>query len=227
VRILALETSTSIGTVATLDASGLVRQAELPSGKRTAQSLAPAIAAQLAAAGWTPAQVELVTTTCGPGSFTGLRIAVTTAKTLAYATGASLVGLDTLEVIAAQSSVPGPDLHVVLDAQRNQLFARRFDRDASDRWLPSGPPRIMDIDAWLAQLHSPTTVTGLGLKRVMDRLPPGVRVAPADGWAPQACTVARLALEQFLAGRRDDLWHLVPNYCRQSAAEEKELGDRS
>ena len=221
-RVLALETSTSIGTVATLDGPGLVRQAELPGEKRTAQSLAPAIAALLAAASWTPGQIELVATTRGPGSFTGLRIAVTTAKTLAYATGASLIGLDTLEVIAAQSAEPGPRLHVILDAQRNQLFAARFDRDSSDSWLPGGPSRIMDIDTWLDQLESPTAATGPGLRRVLDLLPPSVHVVPADRWAPQARTVAQLALDRFLAGRRDDLWQLAPNYCRQSAAEEKE-----
>jgi tRNA threonylcarbamoyladenosine biosynthesis protein TsaB len=66
-RILALEPSTSVATVATLDSDRLLGQIQLPTGQRTAQTLAPAIASQLAAAGWKPGDIELIATTRGPG----------------------------------------------------------------------------------------------------------------------------------------------------------------
>lgn len=220
-RVLALETSTSVGTVATLDSDTLLAEAELPRGQRSAQSLAPAIVNQLAGVGWNLSGVQLVATTRGPGSFTGLRIGVTTAKTLAYALGSHVIGLNTQEVIAAQSPPgSGRDLHVILDAQRQQLFAARYHRDASGHWMPVTPTAVIDIDTWLSLIAPPAWVTGPGLSRITERLKDGVKIVPDRCWTPRAATVGRLALAQFRAGRRDDLWQLVPDYYRQSAAEE-------
>jgi tRNA A37 threonylcarbamoyladenosine modification protein TsaB len=160
----------------------------------------------------TPGQIELVATTRAR-IVSGLR-AVTTAKTLAYATGASLIGLDTLEVIAAQSAGRPRARHS--GCAKNQLFAARFDRDSSDSWLPSGAAH--HGHRHVAGTRKPDRSDGPGLRRVLDS---AAKCPLPDRW-PQARTVAQLALDRFLAGRRDDLWQLAPNYCRQSAAEEKE-----
>ena len=228
-RILALETSTSVATVATLDSGQLLGQVELSRERRTAQTLAPAIVSQLGAVGWKPGQVELIAATRGPGSFTGLRIGVTTAKTLAYATGAYILGLDALDVIAAQSpaSDPARTLHVVMDAQRQQLFVATYRSDSSGSWLPNEPKTILDTDSWLAHLDRPCCVTGPGLTRLVDRLPSHVTVVESQRWIPQASTVGKLAFECFGRGRRDELWQLVPDYGRKSAAEEKYEGRRT
>ena len=99
-RILAIESSGRHASVATLwgDADGtrLIGQTLLSGDERTAQVLAPAIQQLLAAADWSPKSVELVAVTVGPGSFTGLRIGVTTAKAFAYAIGAEVLGVNTL-----------------------------------------------------------------------------------------------------------------------------------
>src|SRR5205823_153504 len=80
----------------------------------------------LATANWLPKEVELVAVTVGPGSFTGLRIGVTTAKAFAYAIGAEVVGVNTLDALAAQA-LPSPSpLWAILDAQRQELFAAKF-----------------------------------------------------------------------------------------------------
>jgi tRNA threonylcarbamoyladenosine biosynthesis protein TsaB len=223
VRILALETSTSVATVATLDSGQLLEMRELPPERRTAQTLAPAIVSELAAVGWNPADIGLIAVTRGPGSFTGLRIAVTTAKVLAYATGAHVMALNTLDVIAAQAPAPGPTrhLHVVMDAQRQQLFMATYRTDGSRVWLPDGPTATIGRDAWLACLDHPTLVTGPGLARLVERLPRHVTLVDTPCWGPQASTVGKVAWEHFRRGRRDDLWQLVPDYCRKSAAEEK------
>jgi tRNA threonylcarbamoyladenosine biosynthesis protein TsaB len=67
-------------------------------------------------------------------------------------------------------------------------------------------------------------VIGSGLSRLVDQLPAGVIIAPVETWTPHATTVGRLAFRDYLAGRRDDLWKLAPNYFRASAAEEKRAG---
>src|SRR5262245_32191202 len=107
-RIVAIETSGQHGSVAVLcgeekGEARLVREIVLSDQQRTAQSLAPALNKLLQTAGWEPSTVSLVAVLTGPGSFTGLRIGVTTAKTLAYAWGADVVGINTLEAIAEQA----------------------------------------------------------------------------------------------------------------------------
>ena len=102
--ILAFDTSGSAGSVALLDGPRVLaeRAARSPS-RRSAQTLAPAIARAAGRGGHrSRATCGLVATTIGPGSFTGLRVGVTTAKTFAYAVGRECLGVSTLEVIAAR-----------------------------------------------------------------------------------------------------------------------------
>src|SRR5262245_50788842 len=106
-RILAIETSGQRGSIAILNSQGdslsTLGQTILAADCRTAQSLAPALKSLLADAGWPSKSVELVAVAVGPGSFTGLRIGVTTAKAFAYAVGAQVIGINTLAVLAHQS----------------------------------------------------------------------------------------------------------------------------
>jgi len=88
VRILALETTEMAGSLAAMHDGKLLAELELDPRQRTAQSLAPGMKTLLAKVAWRPADVELVAVTIGPGSFTGLRLGITTAKTFAYALGA-------------------------------------------------------------------------------------------------------------------------------------------
>lgn len=219
-RTLALDTSTSTCTVAVLESGVLLGQRELPRGQRSSQALAPLISEQLVEVGWKPREIELIATTRGPGSFTGLRIGVTTAKTLAYATGAQLLALNTLEVIAAQAPTDVQTLEVVLDAQRQQLYRARYRRDDPGRLATVTQTSLVDVSWWISSLESQSHVTGPGLSKLVDRLPDSVRRVEPELWTPQAKTVGQLAFDYFQAGRRDDLWQLVPSYFRKSAAEE-------
>src|SRR5262245_56901299 len=103
-RILAIETSGRHGSVATLGGepagARLIGQTVLTGEERTAQVLAPAIQQLLIATEWSPKSIDPVAVTVGPGSFTGLRIGVTTAKAIAYAVGADVLGVNTLEPLA-------------------------------------------------------------------------------------------------------------------------------
>jgi tRNA threonylcarbamoyladenosine biosynthesis protein TsaB len=223
VLILAIETSAQAGSVALLTDESLVTQVVMPTDRRSAQSLAPAIDQLLRSAGVKPAQLGLVATTIGPGSFTGLRVGVTTAKTLAYAVGCQCLGVDTLEVIALQVAgehSPDQELHVVLDAQRKELFLARF-RLEGEEAVRVGENTIVPAGDWLASLRPGTLVSGPGLARLVDKIPAGVLIAPVELREPMAAAVGRLAHRDYPRGRRDDLWKLMPQYLRPSAAEEK------
>lgn len=116
-RILALETSSTSGSLALADESGrLLAQRRLPRRPRVAQTLIPAIDEMFRAAGWRPSDVGLVAVVHGPGSFTGLRVGVTAAKTFAYALRIDLLGVDTLEVLAWQAFRDVPALPDTTDS---------------------------------------------------------------------------------------------------------------
>src|SRR6185369_16504653 len=156
-RILAIESSGRYASVATLwgDADGthLVGQTLLSGDERTAQVLAPAIQQLLTVADWSPKSVELVAVTVGPGSFTGLRIGVTTAKAFAYAIGADVLGINTLEGLALRASPSESPLWTILDAQRQELFAAKFIVNKQFELRTEYETCIIPQDAWLARLE--------------------------------------------------------------------------
>lgn len=222
VLILAIETSALGGSVALADDGSLLAERTLSRGQRSAQSLIPAIDELLRSAGRQVQDVELIGVTIGPGSFTGLRVGVTAAKTLAYALGAKTVGLDTLDVLAAQTAAgsAGTRLHAILDAQRQELFTATFTWQG-DRWRRSGPTEIVPAARWLDRLRPGDVVTGPATGRIAAKLPAAAIVAAESEREPRAATVAHLALTAYQQGRLDDFWKLTPAYYRPSAAEEK------
>ena len=225
-KMIAIDTADAHGSVAALHAatgnSTEVDAVDLPHGKRSAQVLAPTLDQLLQNVGWSIDEIDAVAVTTGPGSFTGIRIGVTTAKTLAYAAGAGCVPINTLAVLAAQAREQQPSWPrgwAVLDAQRRQLFAAAFSTNT-----PADQPvdaSIVEVDDWLAQLKPGDGVVGPVLQRLRDRLPHAVELSPEPTWRPKAATVANLALADCEAGRMVSPFELAPSYYRLSAAEEK------
>jgi len=224
-RVLAIETSERVGTLATLktsDEAGLVVESvSLPSDQRSARSLLPSIEALLNSCGWKPSQLELICVTTGPGSFTGLRIGVTAAKTLAYATGAELVEVHTLAAIAAGVTAPSGRLWTILDAQRQELFAATFAPNWQDQAATLPETQILPTDEWLRSLRPGDVVSGPPLAKLADQLPEGVAATNAANWPPRAEIVGQLGIAAFQNGNIVDAMQLVPRYYRKSAAEEK------
>jgi tRNA threonylcarbamoyladenosine biosynthesis protein TsaB len=221
VRILALETTEAIASVAALDDAKLLSELRLDGKQRSAQSLAPALKTLLEQVRWKPGDVELVAVSIGPGSFTGLRIGVTTAKTFAYAAKAGILGISTLEAIAAAAPADVESLRVVIDAQRGDVVAGSFRRGDDGSFQPLDEPQLVQAEAWLHGLPRGTVVSGPVLGKLAGRIPPGIRVLGPECGTPTAAAIGRLAARHHAAGRRDDLWTLAPRYSRRSAAEEK------
>lgn len=220
-RILALETTERIATIAVAEGNTIIALRRCDPTLRSTQSLVPAIARGLRMAQWHPRDVELVAVGVGPGSFTGLRVGITTTKVLAYAVGADVLGVDTLEAIAAAAPPGTGPYWTAIDAQRGQWVVRPFFR-AGDGWpQPLAPAERVDAESWLAELPAGTTLTGPVLRKAANPLPDYLRPLPESLWSPTARAVALLAARDYAEGRRDDLWTLAPRYSRPSAAEEK------
>jgi tRNA threonylcarbamoyladenosine biosynthesis protein TsaB len=232
VLILALDTSHQPGSVAIANGRELraevVLAEQLPHPGSTAQSFAVRIRDMLRSIDARPADVGLVAVDVGPGSFTGLRIAVTFAKTFAYATGATVLGITSMDVLAHQAaasrSAPIGRLWTLVDAHRGQLFVAQYaigEGVEADRRIATQEPRMVDFERWLCELAHRDVVTGPVVDRIGARLPAGVDVIDAQARVPAAQTVAQVAWQRWQAGQRDDLWQLRPFYIRQSAAEER------
>ena len=216
-NLLAIETSTRQPSVALAIPTTTVGRSA-PSEQTTAQWLFPAIADLLAEEKLTPTELDLIAVTTGPGSFTGLRIGVTTAKALAYATSARVVAVHTLAVIAAQSGIKNATVVAVLDAQRRELFVAEVSLDSVGLPRDIGPTEIVPRESWVATLPADAIVTGPGLARLT--IPTHVRALPPDTWIPTAESLTRLAEAKFEQGAFADLWTLTPQYIRRSYAEE-------
>src|SRR4051794_34562693 len=162
-RILAIETSGRHGSVAALGATAegtaTVAQAALTSTQRTAEALAPLMRQMLAEVGWAPNTINLVAVAIGPGSFTGLRIGVTTAKALAYAIGAEVVGVNTMDVLAVQSPSSNAPLWTILDAQRQEVFAAKYSGSGEIQDRVVHETAILSQESWLAALSAGDRVT--------------------------------------------------------------------
>jgi len=224
-HILALQTSGRLASLAALSTDdqqvNLVDEVVLPEDQRTAQSLLPALRELLDQGGWKSGSIELVCAATGPGSFTGLRIGITVAKTWAYATGAALVGVHTLAALAGGTPRKYPRLWTILDAQRQALFTACFAAGGPTSNAARPETQIVGIDDWLAHLRPGDAVVGPPLKKLAPRLPAEVVALDAAYWEPRASVVGRLGYAAFQQGRCVEPMQLAPEYFRQSAAEEK------
>ena len=221
-RVVVIETAGTNGAVAVADAQQLLASRDLTAARRHARDLAPALEEMLAERDWRPSSIDLVLVDIGPGSYTGLRVGITTAKTLAYATGAAVLGVDGMSVLAENAPPRELDIAVAVDAQQNRLYVARFRRE-SDADPPElvEPTRIVPAGAWIGSLPSSTFVTGPGVDRIESSLPAERYAADRSLRRPNAEALFRVGMRSYRTGRRDDPWTLEPSYLRASSAEEK------
>jgi tRNA threonylcarbamoyladenosine biosynthesis protein TsaB len=215
--LLALDTATEKGSLALMTEDQVLLESSLESPNAYLTSLMPEVAAILRNAGKEVKEVTAVAVSAGPGNFTGLRIGLATAKTLAWSLQCPLVPVPTLEVLAAQVPFHSDPVGVVMDAKRGEIFWGRY--WCPDEWprLLEGPLRspVVDLPARVSQ---PLRLTGPGLDAHRDALtkllPPEIAWAPPEQWYPRASTLARLARRRLEQGLTVNPAQLVPTYLR-------------
>ena len=227
-KTLAIDTSLAAGSAAALDGDRIATRPLGAAGEH-ARLLAATLAEVAAELGWRPRDAELIAVVRGPGSFTGLRVGVATAKALAWATGARLVGVSGVEVVARLSHAaarwPEAPIHVAYDAGRGEVFATTaLPATTSPSGWDAGPGSIVPIADWIDSLAPGALVAGpvLDLEACSAFLAgrPDLRLAPPGARAPTAAAAGALALLHAAAGRHADPFTLVPDYVRPSYAEE-------
>ncbi len=220
--ILGIETSGSKGSIAVCRGRECLAESPLEDApRRHAQTLVSQMRAALRHLKLRVADLDAVAVSIGPGSFTGLRVGVVCAKTLAYAARVRLAAVDTLLAIAANSPPDVGAVHVIADAQRGELFAAAFRRSPAGEWVAEGPTRLVPAATWAAARKRDDCITGPGLALCAEQIPSACRRLSEEFWIPTARQVARLGARQIEHGETADCATLEPFYLRRSAAEEK------
>jgi tRNA threonylcarbamoyladenosine biosynthesis protein TsaB len=218
--ILALDTTTDFGSCA-LWRDGEVLERRCPPGRPHSETLLPLVRELLADAASTVRDLDAIAFGCGPGAFTGLRVACAAAQGLAVVAGTPLVPVVSLEAMAAASG-PAADAEVLplLDARMGEVYAGRYRRGADGFWQASAPLRVQrpeEIELpeggrWHACGNAPTVYPVL-----RERLQ-AAGIAFEEGVLPTAAVVAALAQPRVLAGEAIDAALAAPLYVRDKVA---------
>jgi tRNA threonylcarbamoyladenosine biosynthesis protein TsaB len=226
VRILAVETSTRTGALALLESGAVVAEARVNIGVTHGERLLAAIDGVLRSARWQLADVAAFAVAIGPGSFTGLRIGLSTVKGLAFATGRPVVGVPTLDALAWSLPFCAYPVCPILDARKNEVYAAVYrTRDGQLEVLESA--RAVAPATLAEELRSstegPIAFLGDGVAPfgpvLTDILGGRARLAPAALRLPSAATVGELGGWALARGDGIDPAALVPLYLRPSEAE--------
>jgi tRNA threonylcarbamoyladenosine biosynthesis protein TsaB len=220
VKVLALETSTLAGGAALLDGARLVGLYTLDIRVTHSERLLVAIDRLLADAGWRPADLEGVAVAVGPGSFTGLRIGVSTAKGLGLSLGLPIAPVPTLDALASGFPFAAIPVLPVLDARKGEVYASRYrwrDGEMRREWeyLAVAPPELA------RRLTEPVLACGDGAGSIDS---PFVRPAPAARRLPCPACVGELGHALLASGAGVSAAELVPIYLRPSEAELRRRG---
>ncbi|HUG91058.1 MAG TPA: tRNA (adenosine(37)-N6)-threonylcarbamoyltransferase complex dimerization subunit type 1 TsaB [Planctomycetaceae bacterium] len=219
---LGIDTSGPAGTVALVREGKLLGESRLDeSGRRHARSLVAEIDRLFQQTGLRVADCEAVAVSIGPGSFTGLRVGVVAAKTLAYAAGWRLAAVDTFLAIAENGPPEVDDLWVTANAQRGEVYVGRYLRRGDRYFARAGELSIRPLSAFCRELGAGDVISGPGAALLPAEAADRVRVLAPEHRQPRAGIVARLGEEAIAAGITADVWTLVPLYLRRSAAEEQ------
>jgi tRNA threonylcarbamoyladenosine biosynthesis protein TsaB len=221
---IAIETSSRQGSVALVVDGVVIADETFPHGLQHAAGLLPIIDRLLRSHGRSPTDLQQVYLSAGPGSFTGLRIGVTLAKTIAFASPAvKLVAVPTASVLAENAPADARHLIVVLDAKRGQIFTARFERDAAGVWTVREPTRLDTLSAMLDRAPRPVHLLGEGIPYHRQHIPVSSDIILTDeaDWRPRAQVVARIGTTMAAAGEFADPQTLTPIYIRKPEAEEK------
>jgi tRNA threonylcarbamoyladenosine biosynthesis protein TsaB len=230
---LAIETASRVGAVAIGRGDRLLAQQTFSAPLRHSTELLPTVKTLLEAINAQPTDIGDIIISIGPGSFTGLRIAVATAKGMALSNGTRIIAVNTLDIIAAnalgQITEPVSAMAAILDAKRNQFFIAGYDapapitecRDQSSH--DRCPPKILsdcllspsEFQDRFVRPHETVALLGDGLLYHKEQFTAeGVTFLPESTWSPKAEILYQLGIRKAGLGEFSDPLTLTPFYLR-------------
>jgi len=224
-KILGVDTSTSCGGVGLVDDQGVIADTLLNLPVTHSERLLAAIGGVLDQSSCNLTDLSGIAISLGPGSFTGLRIGVSVVKGLAFATGLPVVGVSTLDTLAAQVAPTSYAICPILDARKAEVYTALYRYEGGSRVKRLSPYRAMRPEELVAQIREKTIFIGDGARAYGDyfrnTLPSLALFTALPLCVPHGSVVAALGLELLQRGEILDLPVFTPMYVRPSEAETK------
>jgi len=206
-RILSIDTATPSASVAFVDDGRILAECLLSGQKNHSERLLQIIDKLFDWTGIARESIDLIAVSVGPGSFTGLRVGISTAQGLAFALDKPLAGVPTLEVVANQTTGGDGLVSPMIDARKQQVYAALY-RSRCGVLEQVLPATVRDPAAWVESLPEPALLIGSGAAVYYDSIADaaaakGCVIAPEQLGIPRASTLAALAQAQYAgsAGR--------------------------
>ncbi len=212
-RVLAVDTSTPWGSVALHEGTKTRGEVRLQGGQGHSRWLLPAIDSLLGGLGLAVSDVEAYAVATGPGSFTGLRVGISTIQGLALASPRPCLGLSTLDALAGLVTEGAAPRLAMMDAGRDEVYAALYEANGPLR----GERRVGAVDAFLEEIGGDVVVVGDGAERYRAQIQaalPRALFAPGPWFV--AAALGRLAEPRLAAGEGQGPEALRPLYLRQA-----------
>jgi len=223
-KVLAIETSGTIGSVAACEDDAVQVALFFERGMTHGRELVPKLDEALGASGWALGEVELVAVSQGPGSYTGLRVGITCAKMLAHFGRTPLIGVSSLDVLARNAPRHFASICPVIDAKRQQVYTAVYEAGEPGEGDPVRRSDLLVLRPAevLERLKMPAFVFGSGLRAHREAFGvDGVTLGGEDSWRARASQVGLLGATRFARSGGQDPLQLAPIYLRRPEAEEK------
>lgn len=223
-KILAVDTATISCSAAVIDGDGLLAELTVVNDQTHSKHLLKIIDTVIGMAGLKVGQLDGFAVSIGPGSFTGLRIGISTIKGLAFSLNKPVVGVSSLEALAFQCQQYPYLICPVLDARKQEVYYCRY-RSKNGELVKESSERVAPPGDALRGIREPCLFTGDGARLyqalIAAELGEMAHFVPGSRHIIRASAVAWLSLSRFKRRETDDVQRLVPHYIRKSDAELK------
>ncbi len=220
--ILTIQTASPGGSLAITDGERLLAEINLDIRKTPTEWLLQSIEDLLTKADLAKDALDAIGVVVGPGSFTGLRVGMATAKGLSLAVGCPLLGISSLQCLAMQLPFTRLPVCVMLDARKQEVYTALFSWQGGCPH-PVAKERVIKPEILLSEITDETLFVGNGAlvyrSLIVRQLAERAHFAPAFLNLPRAAAAAALALHEWQSGRTFSADELMPSYLRPSEAE--------
>lgn len=231
-KILAIDTSTMLGGIAVMDELNLIAETRLNVKSTHSERLMTEIEHCLKQSSLKISDIDVFAVAIGPGSFTGLRIGLSTVKGLSYATGKPIVSVPTLDALALNFPYSRYSVCTMLDARKKEVYAALFkwEDDGFTKLISEASvnPEEFTRNALLSDEYEKIIFAGEGAviykNKIIEVMGEKAVFASPEKTVPSPANVASLGMKKALSGEFSEPVSLAPVYIRRSEAEVKWKG---
>ena len=225
-KILGIDTSSMAASVAVIEDNKLICEYTINTKKTHSQKLMPMIENMLGLSDLNVREIDAIAVCEGPGSFTGLRIGMATAKAIAHVNDIPVIGVNSLEALAANMNLCDKKICSILDAQRNQVYTGRYQYEGTKlvEIKEIGIQQIDELLEELSQSGEQWILVGEAVYKYEDKIREisNIEIPAASNNVTKAGSLCSVAKVKFDEGKDIfDCYTVNPLYIRKSQAEEQ------